>query len=135
MSLPTSFDPFVPPPGFAIENTRPLFILLLIVPGIGFGLRTALLLATAGVGIRIAGRQCWTGSDRLTRLQPLGEGFWRFEYASGHCWVSRQGDAIVSPVITLVRIGGWPWHRCAVVPAGAMGGEAHRLLRRRVRGC
>ena len=146
MSLPTSFDPFVPPPGFAIENTRPLFILLLIlvaavavmlliVPGIGFGLRTALLLATAGVGIRIVGRHGRAGSDRITRLQPLGEGFWRFESANGHCWVGRQGDAITSPVITILRIGGWPWHRCAVVPAGAMGAETHRLLRRWVRGC
>ena len=146
MSLPTSLDPSAPPPGFAIETTRPLLILLLIlvvvvtamlwiVPGIEWGLRAVLLLATAGIGIQIAGRHGRAGSDRITRLQPLGEGFWRFELANGHCWVGRQGDAITSPVITILRIGGWPWHRCAVVPAGAMGAETHRLLRRWVRGC
>ena len=146
MSLPTSLDPSAPPPGFAIETTQPLLLLLLIlvavvtamlwiVPGIEWGLRTVLLLATAGVGIRIVGRHGRAGSGRITRLQPLGEGFWRFESANGHCWVGRQGDAITSPVITIIRIGGWPWQRCAVVPAFAMGAETHRLLRRWVRGC
>ena len=132
-------------PVFILEPSRRLRALLLFLPpvvallivaapGLGLAETMTLLALLALLTARMLGRHWPSSPFAAHRLTPLPDGFWSIESRNGRCHVAAQRDAIAHPWGVVLATGPGPYGATVVILPDALDGEAHRRLRRQVRG-
>lgn len=141
--MSTSSSEFEPLPVFRLDGCPSLCAVILGPTGFAGVLllwSPTLSMAWKGVGLAACGvigvaawHRHWPRRPRaIQALGPRQDGSWWFQTGRGERFEGTVVDGIAMPGLVLISLA-VGWRRWAVIiPAGALSGEAHRQLRRRL---